>query len=116
MWELLPCDGQKCKALWGYQEEFEFEDLQFAIRNNKISGRAKRSIFITALIFFSQNKELKKWMPLDQFGHCNKKVCADNEKCYDSMEGNYKFYLSFENSLCQDYITEKFWNFLGKTI
>ena len=55
-------------------------------------------------------------MPLDQFGHCNKKACADNEKCYDSMEGNYKFYLSFENSLCQDYVTEKFWNFLGKTI
>ena len=59
---------------------------------------------------------MKKWMPLDQFGDCNAEVCADDEKCYDSMEDKYKFYLSFENSLCQDYVTEKFWNFLGKTI
>jgi len=52
---------------------------------------------------------MKKWMPVDQFGDCNEEVCADDEKCYDSMEKKYKFYLSFENSLCQDYVTEKFW-------
>ncbi|XP_023349074.1 alpha-(1,3)-fucosyltransferase C [Eurytemora carolleeae] len=61
-------------------------------------------------------EEMKKWMPVDQFGDCNEEVCADDEKCYDSMEKKYKFYLSFENSLCQDYITEKFWNFLGQNI
>ena len=32
------------------------------------------------------------------------------------VEANYKFYLSFENSFCVDYITEKFWKVLNYDI
>ncbi|XP_068213478.1 alpha-(1,3)-fucosyltransferase C-like [Palaemon carinicauda] len=60
-------------------------------------------------------KTLKKWIPIDVYGNCGPYKCArggGRNNCYEMLERNYKFYMSFENSLCKDYVTEKVFNVL----
>lgn len=63
--------------------------------------------------------ELKNYIPIDIYGKCGtlnctslNGICEDPLSCYKVIGPNYKFYLAFENSLCEDYITEKFYNAL----
>lgn len=59
-------------------------------------------------------KELRKHFKVDIYGKCSRlKKCepTQSQKCYELLK-NYRFYLSFENSICQDYVTEKFFNVL----
>ena len=55
------------------------------------------------------------YIPVDIFGGCGPFQCPKDGptgmsdiSCYKHVEENYKFYLSFENSLCNDYVSEKF--------
>ena len=60
---------------------------------------------------------LKKYVEVDVYGRCGHLQCAKGDsKCNDMLETDYKFYLSFENSLCKDYMTEKVFNAMQKTI
>ncbi|KAK4474760.1 hypothetical protein MN116_001883 [Schistosoma mekongi] len=51
--------------------------------------------------------ELAKHITVDVYGRCGQMTCSGSD-CFNMIRKYYKFYLSFENSLCQDYITEKF--------
>jgi len=55
--------------------------------------------------------ELKKYINVDVYGACGNLECTLNEKnehdC-EKMLQQYNFYLSLENAVCEDYITEKF--------
>jgi len=56
-------------------------------------------------------QELRRHVPVDVYGDCtNGFKCARTEQktCDELLSREYKFYLSFENSNCQYYITEKF--------
>ena len=48
-------------------------------------------------------KTLSKFMNVDIFGKCGDLKCGKGrlESCYREMNETYKFYLSFENSLCE---------------
>lgn len=52
-------------------------------------------------------KEMQKYIPVDIYGRCGNLTCKARDECLKMLEKDYKFYLSFENSLCDDYITEK---------
>ena len=52
--------------------------------------------------------ELKNYIQVDMYGGCGNLRCPRfNKNCADAISKKYKFYLSFENSLCKDYVTEK---------
>jgi hypothetical protein len=58
--------------------------------------------------------ELKRYIKVDVYGDCGQLSCPKDEtreeNCYKKLGVEYKFYLSFENSLCRGYMTEKFSN------
>lgn len=63
---------------------------------------------------FSYVKLLSKYVQVHIFGKCGKFACPTSPYSLQSSEckqqlKKYKFYLAFENSFCEDYITEKYW-------
>ena len=62
-------------------------------------------------------KELQKYIGVDVYGKCGPLACGSSrtwltDQCNRQLlhnNGSYKFYLAFENSLCDDYISEKLW-------
>ena len=61
--------------------------------------------------------ELAKHIPVDIYGDCGNLTCSSRSKyhdpgCYGMLNSTYLFYLSFENSLCPDYVTEKLFKIL----
>nr|XP_012217622.1 PREDICTED: alpha-(1,3)-fucosyltransferase C-like [Linepithema humile]XP_012217623.1 PREDICTED: alpha-(1,3)-fucosyltransferase C-like [Linepithema humile]XP_012217624.1 PREDICTED: alpha-(1,3)-fucosyltransferase C-like [Linepithema humile]XP_012217625.1 PREDICTED: alpha-(1,3)-fucosyltransferase C-like [Linepithema humile] len=56
-------------------------------------------------------EELSKHIGVDIYGGCGTFRCSRGKSCFsDVVEPNYFFYLSFENSFCDDYVTEKLMN------
>ena len=62
-------------------------------------------------------QNLKKYIPVDIYGKCGEMSCGEKLNYADCdsnlLSKNYKFYLSFENSICQDYVTEKLWRIIA---
>jgi hypothetical protein len=65
-------------------------------------------------------KELQKYISVDIYGKCGNKNCTspihkaeDFTSCKSFLSLQYKFYLSFENSLCDNYVSEKVYGVYG---
>lgn len=59
-------------------------------------------------------RELARYIDVDIYGSCGNKQCPskvnkpeDFTDCKTEISQTYKFYLSFENSLCENYVSEK---------
>ncbi|OXA63890.1 Alpha-(1,3)-fucosyltransferase C [Folsomia candida] len=68
-------------------------------------------------------KELQSYIPVDIFGACGPFKCGtqktmrnpykvEHDDCYLLVSVAYKFVLAAENSVCEDYVTEKLYNHL----
>ena len=66
---------------------------------------SKRELFV---------RELQKYIPIDIVGECGPYKCPIDQQgtCHQILERDYKFYLAFENSICEGYATEKVWKVL----
>ena len=63
-------------------------------------------------------KKLQQYMHVDIYGACGRLKCPRSKEqyCREMVQQKYKFYLSLENSLCLDYITEKFYNMMNYNV
>lgn len=63
-------------------------------------------------------KLLQEFVPVDIYGRCGSLDCPRSKEgdCRQLVERDYKFYLSLENSLCLDYVTEKFFSIMNYNI
>lgn len=55
---------------------------------------------------------LQRHIVVTTVGKCGKLSCGKNHEdtyCYRWLASSHLFYLSFENALCDDYVTEKLW-------
>jgi alpha-1,3-fucosyltransferase len=64
---------------------------------------------------YSQNnredyiQRLSSIIPVTRIGHCSWNKCQKTQyECLNELAETHPFYLAFENSLCQDYVTEKY--------
>ncbi|XP_067648866.1 glycoprotein 3-alpha-L-fucosyltransferase A-like [Haliotis asinina] len=65
--------------------------------------------FVSRCVSHSQREkyvqELERYIDIDVFGKCGDTKCGRD--CYEKLK-SYKFFLAFENSFCENYVTEKF--------
>ncbi|CAH1790908.1 unnamed protein product [Owenia fusiformis] len=93
---------------WSIQPDTNFAEnktkLVFSAISNCITS-SRREVYI---------HDLQHYTSVDIYGRCGDLFCEQNTSCEDEFYKPYKFYLAFENSICEDYVTEKLWRALVK--
>ncbi|XP_023229832.1 glycoprotein 3-alpha-L-fucosyltransferase A-like [Centruroides sculpturatus] len=95
-------------------EEWEYVDKDY------LQSKIGEVVWFVSNCHTSNNRidyvaKLSEHIQVDIYGNCGKKKCQPSQspECYDEILKHYKFYLSFENSNCKDYVTEKLFNVLN---
>jgi glycoprotein 3-alpha-L-fucosyltransferase len=96
------------KIYFGYNSQIIFTDKNYAAGKTKTAAA-----FISNCDAWNDRMgyihELQKYINIDVYGGCGEHHCSrfGNEDCFGLLKKDYYFYLSFENSNCRDYVTEK---------
>ncbi|CAH1799605.1 unnamed protein product [Owenia fusiformis] len=53
--------------------------------------------------------DLQRYINVDIYGRCGPYGCPETGSCVEYLASKYSFYIAFENTDCEDYITEKVW-------
>ncbi|KAF0993407.1 hypothetical protein HZS_4275 [Henneguya salminicola] len=82
--------------------------------NKMFSQKKNAALVIISNCFYTNSirleyiENLEKYFTIDKFGGCYKNKIGTKQRI--EKLSKYKFYLSFENTQCQEYITEKYWD------
>ncbi|XP_025078926.1 alpha-(1,3)-fucosyltransferase C-like isoform X2 [Pomacea canaliculata] len=110
---------------WGYRHDADIRTTYFYLEHSKqlptisfLKDLVRKKEKAAAWFVSNCNQDqaqrlryverLKEVLPVDVYGGCGTLNCTHWAKECDTMLTKYFFYLSFENSFCQDYVTEKF--------
>ncbi|KAL3107855.1 hypothetical protein niasHT_017087 [Heterodera trifolii] len=96
-------NGENLEDIWTWEEVVEKvgrkDKTALQIASNCASHSAREAY----------TEELSRHIEVTGYGRCFGGRNCDR-KCYDTEIDRHFFYLAFENSVCRNYITEKFWN------
>ncbi|XP_037284750.1 alpha-(1,3)-fucosyltransferase C isoform X2 [Rhipicephalus microplus] len=88
---------------------YSLERLEQTWRNKKVTAVWAVSHCSTFGKRENYVNELRRHMSVDVYGKCGNFSCSRDVRfaCYQMFERKYFFILSFENTICRDYVTEK---------
>jgi len=101
--------------LWGPYGSFVLRETPLPpSTKNFAAGKTKMAAWLVSHCDTRSEREivgkiLRQHMAVDVYGDCGPHKCSRENltRCNLMVERDYKFYFSFENSVCKDYVTEK---------
>lgn len=96
----IPLSNEEKLNLIKFKNYARLKTHGIAILGSNCGGRNYRWEYV---------KELQKFINVDIYGGCGVLKCPGHFTKDCKLISNYKFYLAFENSNCDEYITEKLW-------
>eukprot|EP00914_Ancora_sagittata_P002100 GHVO01004788.1.p1 GENE.GHVO01004788.1~~GHVO01004788.1.p1 ORF type:complete len:390 (+),score=6.48 GHVO01004788.1:223-1392(+) len=110
-----------------HQQYEEYQSMDYTVNKTRATPIAWMvSICRTQSRREDYVKELEKHIAVDVYGGCGDLKCGSNnlstwekDNCDAALfndRHSYQFYLAFENSLCEDYVSEKLWRLLKMNI
>ena len=111
---MTPLRSSDVMTLYGYYRKDKY-------RANNLPDFPEKTRFIAWIASHCHEERdvivaaLMRHFPIDVYGKCGRKFqqdrkCARYSKRCEFLLSQYRFVLAFENSMCKDYVTEKYWN------